>query len=246
MSVNVGGQLSGTSGPQQQTYNAPDPTTGFGSVSVYNNSQSVVQVYFSGTALGSPDIQVQALSAVTYPVPGINSITVKFATFPTTGSAQVTCVDAVLSSSSSIIAGTVGNPGIPPAASQIINSYFGGISEAIPTGSIGSGLIAFAPEAIYIYWLDFQLSFYNANSTAALVTLQLTDVNVSILSQFVFYVPPGYSYYASEKGGADLPVIVSRPNYSLGYPAQMSYDLVSTLSTGVSVSYAFNATWAAF
>jgi hypothetical protein len=96
--------LDGTSGPFQGSWSAPDLTTGFGSVVVFNQSNSALSVWLSQlNTAGAPTFVVPAGVAVTYPIPGTQRLTVELQVHPTTGTCTVTLVDSVLSASSSIV-----------------------------------------------------------------------------------------------------------------------------------------------
>jgi hypothetical protein len=119
MALNVSGILSPVNGPAQQTYTAPDLTIGFGSITIYNSSNSSVNVYLNNVGIlsATPDFVVPALCVITNPIPGINKLTVAFVTYPSTGgNCQVTLCDTVLSSASSLLPGSIGQPSVLPSA----------------------------------------------------------------------------------------------------------------------------------
>lgn len=165
MSVNVGGVLSATVGPQTQVYTAPDPVAGFGSITIYNNSNSPVAVYFGRTGLigGAPDITVPAQATLSYPCPGAPYITVSLLTFPAIGTVQVSCTDTVLNGGASLIPGAVGSSAVPPAAAgtglagqigamefnaQFINAYSSNSGSLVAVAQIAN-LVPALPTYVY-------------------------------------------------------------------------------------------------
>ena len=142
MALNVSGILSPVNGPAQQTYTAPDLTIGFGSITIYNSSNSAVNVYLNnvGILTATPDFVVPALSVITNPIPGINRLTVAFVTYPSTGgNCQVTLCDTVLSSASSLLPGSIGQPSVLPSALGSLGDVTGNMQFAnVSTAGIGS------------------------------------------------------------------------------------------------------------
>jgi hypothetical protein len=182
MSLNVGGPISGSVGPQTSTFSAPDQTVGFGSIIVSNSSGSTINVYVgqNGTQ-GTPDYTIAPSVVATYPIPGATFVTVQFATFPTTGTVSVQLIDAVLSTAASVLPGQAGGIGVFPAASQIINSNQ--IFFAEPPGYGTTIVTVSPPQAFYLY--SYSLSAYNSvASTVAEISVFASNTNGQIAWMF--------------------------------------------------------------
>lgn len=188
MALNVSGILSPVNGPAQQTYTAPDLTIGFGSITIYNSSNSSVNVYLNNVGIlsATPDFVVPALCVITNPIPGINRLTVAFATYPSTGgNCQVTLCDTVLSSASSLLPGSIGQPSVLPSALGPLGNVPGNMQFANAScsnigsnnGALSSFLLLNSPSFVtgvagtYTYVYSINLSGASSSSQASDTTL---------------------------------------------------------------------------
>ena len=142
MALTLAGVMSPKVGPSVLTFTAPNPSTGFGSIVVYNASNSAVNLFLGSIGILTlvPDYTISGGSVMTLPIPGISDLTVAFVTFPAGGgNVNISITDTVLTAASNGLPAAVGASGVPPGAS-VQNNYLGNIGVMQSAVAYVSGL----------------------------------------------------------------------------------------------------------
>ena len=187
MSLNMSGVMSPTVGPKTLTFTAPDPSTGFGSMVVYNASNIALNIFLGSIGIITlvPDYTVSGGSVMTIPIPGVSNLTVAFATFPGGGgNCTITITDTVLTAAANGLPAAVGAPGLFPGVNSF--SFAAATASNLPSNSGASSSVhvltppAFAWQQNYIYSISMRMIFHTAEvaGSPTLAFVRLCNMNV--------------------------------------------------------------------
>jgi hypothetical protein len=195
--MQITAQISGLTGPYKQSFAAPDLTKGFGSIVLFNQSNSAIGVFLGqANTAGTPTFVIPAGVTCTYPIPGTKYVTVAMQVYPTTGACSITLLEEVLSSSSSIV---------PFAGNQLVavNGYFTlpGSSIVVQWGETGlvpmdlsSGSVTFPFTYLLSAFVVVLTALPGAGSDSTfLVTADVTSLLSASFNYRVGGAPPGYA-----------------------------------------------------
>jgi hypothetical protein len=182
----VGGVISAVTGPQTQTFNAPDPVKGFGSIVVFNQSGTNLNIWLGQASTnGTPTFSVPSGVTITYPIPGINVATIQFVSFPSVGTCTVNFVDTVLSAGSGLIpfagASSLGNNGFMTLQNSVVMQW--GRTGFVNFDLSSTPVVFPTPYALSVFgvWLSPDLAAstdYSAITISDLSAVSLTGFTV--------------------------------------------------------------------
>jgi hypothetical protein len=190
--MQITSQINGLAGPYTQSFVAPDLAKGFGSIVLFNQSNSAISVFLGQTnVIGTPTFVIPAGVTCTYPIPGTKYVTVMMQVHPTTGTCSITLLEDVLSSSSSIV---------PFAGNQLVasNGYFTlpGSSIVVQWGETG-----LVPVDFYDGTVVFPFTFLLTMFSISMIVLPSAGADTTPIPTVCLVGAPGAASQSYQVGG---------------------------------------------